>query len=148
MIKMDRLQLNWKTGTMTIDLLTFFPTTQIKLQKLLKIIQMDKQAKDHIKSLIKYLKSLLLICDDYKEHYKCLHTEAKQIMREYEEAIDIGLLDDNLSRGLKTKHRLAKQRVYRNKKWIEYYIRTEKQIQRNIEQLENEKAKLNAKIQK
>ena len=54
----DTLHIKWATGEMTIILDTFFPTSQNRIKKLIKIIMLDWQNQDNlIAQLIAYLRS-------------------------------------------------------------------------------------------
>lgn len=80
------LHIKWDTGYMNINCEAFFPTSQVKLKKLLKIIDLDGEHKEDIlNQMMQFLKDLETDAEQHKEEIK------KRFQVEYDKSSDLKL---------------------------------------------------------
>lgn len=69
---MNDLYIKWNTGKMLIHLDNFFPTSQVKLKKMLKVIELDWEHETELKEKLKvYFQNKIPECEAlFEEHGK------------------------------------------------------------------------------
>lgn len=67
---MEIITINYPNGYMTINLDTFFPTSQSNFKKLLKVIEMDWQNRDgHIRLIKQWVEDEIKDCESLAKEY-------------------------------------------------------------------------------
>nr|UWI29373.1 MAG: minor capsid protein 2 [Bacteriophage sp.] len=127
---MDDLYIKWETGKMVIHLNNFFPTSQARLKKLVKIIRLDWQ---HCDELIEKLK--VYFQDKIPESETDFQTYGKKYMDFKQRVADTGRMVDSRKRpdGVplsKDELKAEKDRLKDYRGWERDYLQKAKKAQR------------------
>lgn len=127
---MDDLYIKWETGKMVIHLDNFFPTSQARLKKLVKIIRLDWQHSDELIEKLKvYFQEKILESETNFQHYGKKYMDFKQ------RVADVGRMVQNKKRpnGVplsKEEWEGEKERLKNYREWEKDYLRQTKQYQK------------------
>lgn len=131
---MDDLHIKWETGRMVIHLENFFPTSQARLKKLVKIIRLDWQ---HSDELIEKLKVYFQekIPESEAEFQRC----GKKYMDFKQRVADTGRMVQSKKRPngvplTKEELKAEKERLKDYREWEKDYLRQAKKHQQEKKQ--------------
>ena len=134
---MDDLHIKWETGRMVIRLGNFFPTSQARLKKLVKIIRLDRDSDKLIEKLKVYFQEK--IPESEAEFQRC----GKKYMEFKQRAADTGRMVQSKKRPngvplTKEELKTEKERLKDYRDWEKDYLRqTKKQEKKQyLEHLE------------
>lgn len=144
---MEIITINYPNGYMTINLDTFFPTSQSNFKKLLKVIEMDWQNRDgHIRLIKQWVEDEIKDCESLAKEYANRYVdirpkvrEAEKRMQEIEYTLDIlkqtapayTSFKDEFNKRKKEYQKLKSLERSYNSSFKHYHNRKEK-LQRNL----------------
>lgn len=137
------LKIEWYNGQMTIDLDSFFPTTQTEIRKLFRV--MDKQPETMLDNIQKCITFMREKCEREKEkskkyahdylHYKQVESELKEIIDSKKHPNGVKVTKEEL-KDLRDKHKDAYEEWRIAEKCFKTCQKRTEQLAKNIKFME------------
>lgn len=132
---MDDLHIKWETGRMVIHLENFFPTSQARLKKLIKIIRLDWQHSDELIEKLKvYFQGKIQESEanfqtyekKYVEFFKRRVADTERTIKSQKHSNGVPLSKDEL--------KAEKERLKNYREWERDYLQKAKKVQKSKKQ--------------
>lgn len=127
---------------MTVNLNQFFPAAKSKLNKLVKVVQMDfEQNENIIEQMLNFCKKTVMECDTGRKQSAVLYGKAMQSAAEYRDRIESGKHPNGLplskeeKKDFKEKMKSQKALAKAYESDFKKYERNKERLLNNIEQL-------------